>query len=226
MELEQFGEFVNSGDDKLTFTCQQNQALVGIFAVYDFTQKDRQFKMKCANLLSEGMKSQNRKTMLRPTVSEWSAYSAYDEPIDYTCDHKGVIMGIFSDFSIHSKDRKFKFKCGTGIPKLMSPFSSGWVNEYTHVLDFECPRGQVLTNIASEHAGTLDGVIVDDRRWKFKCATLEGVVYNAALSQGWSDWTGKWTTAWDYQCANGGIVAGLHAEYSPDAWDRIYKASP
>ncbi|XP_050397171.1 millepora cytotoxin-1 [Patella vulgata] len=90
-----------------------------------------------------------------------------------------------------------------------------WVNKFDQPVSYECPLGQVLTKISSQHNN-----YYEDRQWDFQCA------YSCALATSNScKWTNKVNTydhVMNFKCPSGGAITGIRSIHNNYYEDRVF----
>ena len=96
---------------------------------------------------------------------------------------------------------------------LFSDATLSWVNNYDQSLHFECPAGEHLNRLESQHSNRHE-----DRVWNFGCK-------NGFVSEKchWSDHETSYDKPMNFTCQDGGLVAGLSSRHSNDQEDRVWR---
>ena len=96
---------------------------------------------------------------------------------------------------------------------LVSPVVLRWVNEYDKDLKFECPRGEHLSRLESQHSNKRE-----DRVWNFECRN--GFVTANCI------WTGNQNSfdrALNFKCKDNGLIVGLSSWHHNAREDRVWQ---
>ena len=99
------------------------------------------------------------------------------------------------------------------ITTLVQPTVSKWVNEYGQVLKFECPVGEHVSRLESQYNTTSE-----DRGWYFECR--KGPVTEKCK---WTDYQNVYDQAFNFQCEDNGLIAGLMSYHSNYHGDRSWQ---
>ncbi|CAN0399474.1 dermatopontin-like [Lampetra fluviatilis] len=94
---------------------------------------------------------------------------------------------------------------------------SHWTNVYRQRFYFQCPPGQVLSELRSEHSAHRDHV---DRLWGFQCR-----VESPAMVMGecfWEEYN-RAGLPWYQLCSDGAVVAGVQSNYFEAVLDREWQ---
>ena len=99
----------------------------------------------------------------------------------------------------------------------VSVSEESWDNEWDGELNFECPRGQVLSSVYSVHDDSKE-----DRRWRLECAAAPSGA-NPRRCRWTSDYVNTWEEPISYMPRRNWILAGVFSKHNNDHEDRIMK---
>jgi hypothetical protein len=149
-----------------------------------------------------------------------------DQPFEYKCPAQKAMCGEFSDHNNATEDRRHSFKCcDLKVDNQIVPRKScswtGIINEYDRLINFECPRGEVLAGHWSHHDnGT------EDRIYNFYCCDYGSSSQKMKITNCDFTTTG-WANYWDQlvnqTCPGDKVRIGEHSIHDNGTEDRIYR---
>ncbi|CAH1256526.1 DPT [Branchiostoma lanceolatum] len=92
----------------------------------------------------------------------------------------------------------------------------GAINSWDQTFTFECPGGQVVSNIRSAHYST-----AEDRVWRFERKSVPGV--SSFPEHFWTPWVNDFDGVMDFTCPFNSLVTGFKSEHSNSQEDRRWK---
>lgn len=145
-------------------------------------------------------------------ISGWA--NDMDSPLNFQCPSGQAINAIVSYHNNHFEDRRWKFACKatSGITDGCS--WSGFANNYDEVMSFSCGGQSVITGWQSEHNNHYE-----DRRMKFRCCQVLGVLTNCDLSGNANDLDG-WLR---YGVPENRLLYGVSSWHSNHHEDRVFR---
>ncbi|XP_058613972.1 hemagglutinin/amebocyte aggregation factor-like [Onychostoma macrolepis] len=90
----------------------------------------------------------------------------------------------------------------------------GWKNSYDGVLNFQCPAGQSISSITSEHNNRYE-----DRVWDFGCQVTSGQTAECS----WSSYVNDFDQVLFFECPAQQVIAGTSSYHSNIHEDRRWK---
>ncbi|XP_059171740.1 dermatopontin-like [Physella acuta] len=90
----------------------------------------------------------------------------------------------------------------------------GYMTSFDQPFDFICPKGQVLSYIASE-----DNNFYNDRQWDFGCRQVGSSTFNCAKS----GYVNDFDLLLAYMCPEGAVVTGIESYHENFYEDRRFK---
>ncbi|XP_076444205.1 hemagglutinin/amebocyte aggregation factor-like isoform X2 [Babylonia areolata] len=98
----------------------------------------------------------------------------------------------------------------------LSTVAASWINNYDDPTNFNCPDGQFLSHINSEHSNHHE-----DRVWNFGCSPVpaEGAVTNCQTT----NYVNEWDQTFTFQCPGEGFVTGMDSVHNNHYEDRRFK---
>jgi len=94
--------YVNGWDHPLTFVCPDNQALYGVYSVYNKHRRDRRWSFNCCEVSSNAYLKRGYWTNYR---NNWK------KGLNFRCLPTQVLVGLGSYHNNHHEDRRWKFYC-------------------------------------------------------------------------------------------------------------------
>jgi len=200
--------------------CGDKEALWALESKWNPVKKDRVWRYRCAQVTSSTLEM---KFALTPS-KDWTGYSAMDKRSTVDCG-QGVLKGIKSKHSNRNQDRAWSYHC-TSVDGSAVHISADILdanvkaNEGDYVSDWhknwrwECPAGSIIAGMNSFFTKERE-----DRRFKFKCNALYGVVVTPGDT--WTAWS-KSDEKSKKSCTGGWVLAGIQSEWKADARDRLY----
>ncbi|GFS13748.1 hemagglutinin/amebocyte aggregation factor [Elysia marginata] len=136
-------QFHTNWDAPFLYECPLGLVLKSIHSVHDNRKEDRRWRFGCG-IAASGCK-------LR--ACHWTDYvNWWDAPMNFVCPANYVISGLQSYHDNHREDRRFKFKCCSHRHYITYSCSlTGYINNWDAVLNYNVPRGHVLTGVAGVH---------------------------------------------------------------------------
>ncbi len=95
---------------KISFTCPDDQFLVGEKSSYDSHYYDRSFTFKCANIATSKYHLE-QKNFLQQESCQWTLFSSYQKPADVKCRPNTLVAGIESTHTNSTEDRIYRYLC-------------------------------------------------------------------------------------------------------------------
>uniref|UniRef100_A0A8C2EU29 Hemagglutinin/amebocyte aggregation factor-like n=1 Tax=Cyprinus carpio TaxID=7962 RepID=A0A8C2EU29_CYPCA len=90
--------------------------------------------------------------------------------------------------------------------------AQGWRNSYDGVLNFQCPAGQSISSITSEHNNNYE-----DRVWDFGCQATK------SESCFWTSYVNDFDQVILFECPTQHVIAGMSSYHSNSYEDRRWK---
>ncbi|XP_052388297.1 hemagglutinin/amebocyte aggregation factor-like [Carassius gibelio] len=90
----------------------------------------------------------------------------------------------------------------------------GWKNRYDGILNFNCPAGQSISSITSEHNNNYE-----DRVWDFGCQVTNG----QSGSCFWTSYVNDFDQVIFFECPAQHVIAGMSSYHSNSHEDRRWK---
>ncbi|XP_055958064.1 hemagglutinin/amebocyte aggregation factor-like [Patella vulgata] len=87
-----------------------------------------------------------------------------------------------------------------------------WVNKFDEPVWYECPAGEQLSSITSEHDNHFE-----DRQWDFTCAHLAPLGLCS-----WHNNINQHDGVMDFKCPDSGAITGIKSVHDNNKEDRIY----
>jgi len=224
LAVKEFTDRLNLGDDVLDFTCEDDEVLVGVRAVRDYSKRDRQWYAQCGRLLPADDIVFNAR--LTPFQNDWGG------SLRFGGEKNLVINGIYSVHKNGAEDRRWKFRYGStkgwdlrkkgqSSNKRIFCHDKGWPRKYStrywKDFTFNCPQNRFLNGVASKHNNK-----AEDRIWVFKCCEMSSGV--SVQKQAWTGYLNKLDGVLTYTCprTNQAIV-GLSSVWGKRREDRRWK---
>lgn len=88
-----------------------------------------------------------------------------------------------------------------------------WINPHDNRVIFQCPKGEHISRIKSQHQN-----YYEDRQWDFECT--KGYVGGECK---WQDYANNFDKDLDWQCPDNGLVTGFDSYHSNHHEDRRWK---
>lgn len=150
----------------------------------------------------------------------------WDQEFEYKCPAQKAMSGEVSYHDNGTEDRRHAFTCSDlKIDNQIVPRKScswtGQINEYDRLINFECPRGEILAGHWSHHDnGT------EDRVYSFYCCDYGSSSQKMKITN--CDFiTPGWANYWDQPvnqlCPTGKVRIGEHSIHHNHYEDRIYR---
>ncbi|XP_016299501.1 hemagglutinin/amebocyte aggregation factor-like [Sinocyclocheilus anshuiensis] len=89
----------------------------------------------------------------------------------------------------------------------------GWENDYDQPLNFNCPSGQSISSIRSEHHN-----FYEDRRWDFDCKPT-----SKAVDCYWSPYINNFDQTFTFECKPQYALAGMSSHHDNYYEDRMWR---
>ncbi|TRY67341.1 hypothetical protein TCAL_05525 [Tigriopus californicus] len=146
--------------------------------------------------------------------SNWA--NELDGFLKFECPEAESISFIESLHDNDSEDRIWRFECGPVNGTFNSCSWSGEVNNLDEPLLFECQNGAgVITGMESDHDNDQE-----DRRWNFKCCTLEKMCYSEC---GFSSYVNDFDDPLEFRVDTGYYLTGAESIHDNKPEDRRWK---
>nr|KAI8729944.1 dermatopontin-like [Biomphalaria glabrata] len=121
-------------------------------------------------------------------VPQFPWINEYDEPMNFLCPNKQIMMYLSSDHDNGRGDRIWEMYCRSA-DLVDNCQQSDYVNEFDQTFNYTCPGNRVLAGIHSYHENSKE-----DRRFKFTCCRASSTpVSGCRMTDFVNDWNLKLT---------------------------------
>ncbi|XP_072006668.1 hemagglutinin/amebocyte aggregation factor-like [Engystomops pustulosus] len=167
------------------------------------------------SLLIGGVEMGVRKAREAKCAESGKWLNCYRDPIVFECKNQETIDSISSIHSDKYEDRVWAFSCKRNLPISGRCYWTPYVNDYDGLLNYNCPLGEALSGLHSEH-----DTYYHDRRWKFYCCGTN-VKYIAGC-QG-TDYVNGFDSEMNFTVPDGYVLVGAFSEHKNYFEDRKWK---
>jgi len=205
-------------DGEWNASCAENEAMWQVMSVFVGEKEDRKWRYKCAAVAGKVATTQFTMEYL-----QWKDWTWLEGDTDRKCDNN-VLIGIESLFDRDKQDRKWRQLCSkvTGdvvtIREDVQDIRVGTKDRFTKYLEsfsFECPPGSVMSGWGSQFDKPHD-----DRRYKFRCNALLGLIVTPEES--WSTFNDV-TSRSAHVCPGHSALFGIQSTFTQPQDDRQFQ---
>lgn len=160
------GWWQNNWDGDLQMQCGNNKMVSGMDSHHSNRREDREYRFHCRGL--PGV-TYTRGGMGMDMIGNAGWDNGWDRQLYVWCPKDSVITGASSYHDNDHEDRIWKIQCSKlNSPSVVKKYGwTSWQNEWDGSFNTQCPAGEVLNGIFSEHNNERE-----DRRWQYRCATV------------------------------------------------------
>lgn len=146
----------------------------------------------------------------------------WDEQLSVTCESsRKSINRIQSIHDNGAEDRRWDIECSDlpGIESLRwfretCSWTSHYVNDWDEAFNYNCPYDGYITGMISIHDNG-----PEDRRWKFRCCSLQSHHTQSCLSK----MANEWDQQMNFRVPDSYVLTGVFSYHSNKKEDRLYQ---
>lgn len=145
----------------------------------------------------------------------------WDRPLSVTCGSRKSINRIYSTHDNGKEDRRWDIECSNlpGVASLLRlretcSWTSHYVNDWDYPFNYNCPHNGYITGMYSVHDNGKE-----DRRWKFRCCSLQSHHTQDCLSK----MANEWDQQMNFRVPYSYVLTGVFSYHSNSKEDRLYQ---